>query len=321
MLEALGIDTTAAVIYQVLISGPASTVASLAETAGIAEAEVSTALEQLSALGLVHNGIPSPRPADPQLALTALLRRREAEVARHQQDLAAARAAVATAAAAWSASRGCGGCNTSMATSVADAVSIARQLIAAATDQCLIAVPDPGLVLRSNGRAAAVLTAEGTRVAVLCADATRSDSRTIAAFHYLGEVGAEVRTIPTIAMPLITAGSHASLLWPGPPDDAAMPVLIQDATVIATLTAIFFSQWEIAIPFQEPLPHDPATGLTRADVALLTLIGAGLTDDAAARRLGTSVRTVARQMSRLMDMLHATSRFQAGHLAARRGWL
>jgi hypothetical protein len=50
-------------------------------------------------------------------------------------------------------------------------------------------------------------------------------------------------------------------------------------------------------------------------------MAAGLTDEAAAKRLGVSLRTVRRQIQALMTRLQATSRFQAGHNAAQRGWL
>jgi DNA-binding CsgD family transcriptional regulator len=69
---------------------------------------------------------------------------------------------------------------------------------------------------------------------------------------------------------------------------------------------------------------NPANG-TRAvsgdERALLRLLAAGLTDEAAARRLGISVRTARRQVAVLMDKLGASSRFQAGYRAAQRGWL
>ena len=48
---------------------------------------------------------------------------------------------------------------------------------------------------------------------------------------------------------------------------------------------------------------------------------AGLKDEAAARQLGVSLRTVHRRTSVLMAELDARTRFQAGLLAARRGWL
>lgn len=54
---------------------------------------------------------------------------------------------------------------------------------------------------------------------------------------------------------------------------------------------------------------------------MLRLLAAGLTDEAVARRLDVSVRTLRRVTADLMERLEARSRFQAGYLAATRGWL
>jgi DNA-binding NarL/FixJ family response regulator len=54
---------------------------------------------------------------------------------------------------------------------------------------------------------------------------------------------------------------------------------------------------------------------------LLAYLNAGLTDEAIARELDVSERTVGRRISRLQDMLGVASRFQLGSQAARRGWV
>jgi DNA-binding NarL/FixJ family response regulator len=53
----------------------------------------------------------------------------------------------------------------------------------------------------------------------------------------------------------------------------------------------------------------------------LKLPAQGLTDEAAAARLGVSHRTARRMMAELMERLGARSRFEAGLRAAQRGWL
>jgi DNA-binding CsgD family transcriptional regulator len=52
---------------------------------------------------------------------------------------------------------------------------------------------------------------------------------------------------------------------------------------------------------------------------VLRLLAKGLTDDAVARRIGVSVRTVRNDVASAMSVLDARSRFQAGVLAAQRG--
>jgi DNA-binding CsgD family transcriptional regulator len=63
------------------------------------------------------------------------------------------------------------------------------------------------------------------------------------------------------------------------------------------------------------------TSPTVSELLLLRLLADGSKDEAAARALGVSVRTVRRMVADLMRRLDARSRFQAGILAQRRGWL
>jgi DNA-binding CsgD family transcriptional regulator len=54
---------------------------------------------------------------------------------------------------------------------------------------------------------------------------------------------------------------------------------------------------------------------------ILQVLSDGLTDDRAAARLHMSKRTFARRVAIMMERLEASSRFQAGVRAARRGWV
>lgn len=54
------------------------------------------------------------------------------------------------------------------------------------------------------------------------------------------------------------------------------------------------------------------------DPRLLTMLSAGLKDEAIARQLAVSSRTVGRRVAELMDALGARTRFQAGLYAQRR---
>ncbi|MBX6389074.1 MAG: LuxR family transcriptional regulator [Frankia sp.] len=84
-------------------------------------------------------------------------------------------------------------------------------------------------------------------------------------------------------------------------------------------------------PGRTPRPrtgaHDAAAGEdgaqlpSPAELLLLRLLAEGVKDEAAARTLGLSVRTVRRMVAELMRQLDARSRFQAGILATQRGWL
>ncbi|WP_322779451.1 response regulator transcription factor, partial [Frankia sp. Cas4] len=78
----------------------------------------------------------------------------------------------------------------------------------------------------------------------------------------------------------------------------------------------------------DPLPTSPhqladdaLARPTGQRLEVLRLLAAGMTDEAIARKIGVSTRTIRRQTSEIMDQLDAGSRFQAGILAARLGWV
>lgn len=99
---------------------------------------------------------------------------------------------------------------------------------------------------------------------------------------------------------------------PGP-----SPVTITSPETVTLLSAWFDHLWACALPAGAP----SGNGLTDQERTVLRLLAGGATDDAAAARLGTSSRSVRRVMAGVMGRLGARSRFQAGQLAARRGWL
>ncbi len=51
------------------------------------------------------------------------------------------------------------------------------------------------------------------------------------------------------------------------------------------------------------------------------MLRSGVTDDVAARKLGVSTRTVRRRVAAVMDLLGASSRFEAGVRAVEAGWV
>ncbi|OHV47242.1 hypothetical protein BCD48_19545 [Pseudofrankia sp. BMG5.36] len=76
-----------------------------------------------------------------------------------------------------------------------------------------------------------------------------------------------------------------------------------------------------AEPDRRPGDGDDNAPPSPAELLLLQLLADGAKDESAARSLGVSVRTVRRMVADLMRRLEARSRFQAGILAKRRGWL
>jgi DNA-binding NarL/FixJ family response regulator len=88
--------------------------------------------------------------------------------------------------------------------------------------------------------------------------------------------------------------------------------------LVGGVYSLFMAAWEAAIDFGTYLRGE-VPELAPEAREILRALGAGLTDEAAARRLGTSLRTYRRRVAELMAMLEADSRFQAGVRAGELG--
>ncbi|MFB7501969.1 helix-turn-helix transcriptional regulator [Streptomyces broussonetiae] len=105
---------------------------------------------------------------------------------------------------------------------------------------------------------------------------------------------------------LLTTRSHAGLTW----------ARTEDPGTLAALRTLAQMLWQQA----EPLAQRQVVPSESEQQILITLLQ-GLTDQAIARRLNTSDRTVRRMVAQLMERLGAQSRFEAGVRAVERRWI
>jgi DNA-binding NarL/FixJ family response regulator len=81
------------------------------------------------------------------------------------------------------------------------------------------------------------------------------------------------------------------------------------------------------VPLSAVAAHESGADEAASDLptdderALIAMLASGLKDEAIARQLDVHVATVRRRITALVERLDATTRFQAGLQAARRGWL
>ena len=79
--------------------------------------------------------------------------------------------------------------------------------------------------------------------------------------------------------------------------------------------ALFDSEWTRAAA----VAGTPA--LDALDARIVSLLMTGLTDEAVATHLGTSLRTVQRRVRQLMERTGGRTRMQLGFHVAKHGWL
>ncbi|MEV1170309.1 helix-turn-helix domain-containing protein [Nonomuraea sp. NPDC049784] len=135
--------------------------------------------------------------------------------------------------------------------------------------------------------------------------------------------GEEVRIFPNVPMKMILSDDDLALIpLRATPRVLDSCILVHPSSLLDALSTLFEMLWAQAQPFaavaEEVRGGDPP--LSEVERRIVSLLAHGLSDEAIARQLGIGYRTVQRRIQALMARLSATSRFQAGVLAARRGW-
>lgn len=131
--------------------------------------------------------------------------------------------------------------------------------------------------------------------------------------------GAQVRICPAgLPQETILVDGRAAVLA-GPIERGVRSfTVVRSPDVVRGIRALYQAAWESAIDLaayrraRPPMPDEEGR-------RILGMLAAGLTDEAAARRLGMSLRTYRRRVTGLMKLLDARSRFQAGLRAQQLG--
>lgn len=138
----------------------------------------------------------------------------------------------------------------------------------------------------------------------------------------VGAAGGEARTVDQITQQLIIRDrATAYLAHSRGPGHQAL-VEIRHPVPVAFLTGVFEDRWARARPTggRAAGSHEAAVA-TETRQAVMRLLVSGNTDDAIARRLGVSRRTVATHVAAISEVLGARSRAELGYLIATTGAL
>ena len=131
------------------------------------------------------------------------------------------------------------------------------------------------------------------------------------------EAGETTRVIDRLPFTLLIADTTAALLDLTTYDSCGSgSLLIRERRMVVALAALADTFWGLALPTS--LGN---TGLDSQTGYVLSLLAVGATDSAIAAQTGLSLRTIERRVKALLEQLGATTRFQAGVQAARRGWI
>lgn len=302
-------------IYQLVLATPYATTAELTARTGHGKTRLTGALARLEQRGLVSvNG--SPRrwaPTMPEAAIEVLINQR-------MEQLQRLRLATDTLMARFRTS-----VYSPRPGELVEVISAEgssdrfRQVQAAATDEMLMFDRPPYVQGGGNPTQRSVL-ARGVSWRAIYAPESLEIPGTPEVVRDLRRAGEQARVLSGLPMKLVIADRRIALLPLVAGDVIGQTMVVHPSSLLDALVTLFEALWERALPIGEPAP--PAgEPLAEDDRRLIELLVLGLKDDAIARQLGLSTRTMRRRMKHLMDELGVRNRFQAGIQATRRGWI
>jgi DNA-binding CsgD family transcriptional regulator len=154
-------------------------------------------------------------------------------------------------------------------------------------------------VLRRGGRVRLVLQADVAEVPVVTEYAA-----------WLGMRNVVPRVLDHVPVRALTIDQSIGMVFEGPTHR-----MMYTPSAVRSLCRFTELLWDRAVPAPESVASLPTPRVER----ILRLLADGLTDEAVARKIGVSVRTVRNDIASSMSEMSAQSRFQAGVHAAQLG--
>lgn len=325
MLEVFGVQALTESVYRAMLEHPTADTAAIASEVDVSVDEVRAELDLLADLMLVEVGVgASPFQAiPPEQAIAVLVAREEARLAERQRQVTEARDDMSALVESFVTSRTQQGSDGLVEQIDDPRVVTSRlfQLTRAARERVSFMLPGEALPPEAIGPSARLdgeLLARGIPLRVVVSDA--SLERTHWRDHLCGQVqrGVQARSHPAPPQRLVIVDGDVAIL---PRDGSAGAIVVHGPDLVGPTAALFDTMWHDAIPIvmdAQVTESEFSDARVRQVVALLAQ---GQKDEAIARRLQVSVRTVRRLVSAALTALHAESRFEAGVLAVKRGWV
>ncbi|MFJ1557939.1 response regulator transcription factor [Streptomyces mirabilis] len=314
---AVGVSAFDELLYQAILNQPDAGAAGWALLTGASPARVREACNRLLTLGLLQppDSMGGLRAVDPRVAIRALIRRRETE----SELLAATAEEMATAYEAGLLRE-----EPSRLVEVASgegaiAARLEEMYARAEHEVCLfdtppyLAPPAPQVDLQAD------LLSRGIVSRGIYAATGLEDPKVLSRALSMVELGEQARVLPTVPLKLLVVdGCRALLPLTASAAGGYCAVVVWHSAVTEALQKLFELAWQQATPLGQPVSDG---GLTEDERTLTRLLAAGMKDEAVARHLGVSLRTLRRRVSDLQERLGAASRFQLGMRAAQRDWV
>ncbi|MFI6826695.1 transcriptional regulator TrmB [Kribbella sp. NPDC050241] len=310
MLETVGVDPPDEEAYRALLTASGCGIAELAKLLDRDEREVAATVERLETLGLLTTTSDHPMrllPTRPDVAVDTLVAVRRAELDRVRAE---ARVLLTELRAQ----------EQHRPENLVEVI-VGQEAIAARFAQLLNGTREELLVLDRPPYASKTgeseprvhrLLSDGVVVRGIYSPDSLDRPGGVDQAYSAADAGETSRVHPQLPMKLAVFDRRAALMPLDVDQLVDSALVVHPCALLDALVEMFTLLWDQAVPVVPVVKTDPL------DARLMTLLGAGLKDDAIARQLGLSSRTVGRRVAELMETLGARTRFQAGIHAQRR---
>lgn len=327
-LTGLGISAEAVHLYGYLLRTRQATPAALSEHAGLTGERTTQVVAELSRSALVSLHDDLVRAVRPSVALPRLLEQFDQQLQAQRSRLSAARAATTTVVQD-SIEQHRRHVGLEVATGAEQAGARVSDLLAGASHEVLTMVTTlPEDSTLAHARTADLWLLErgvGTRMLVLAAHLRRS-----AAYRehlgLLAQKGARIRVAAGLPTRMLLIDGATAVL----PDVDDAPeqgaIVVRHASLVRLATQVFEAMWD-GTPTLEAYPRDgggdDAAAWAPSDLErqVIRLLAQGNKDEAVARRVGMSLRSLRRLIAQVSHEAGASSRFELGVQCRDRGWL
>jgi sugar-specific transcriptional regulator TrmB len=324
LLNVLGLSAEESLAYRELVAVPSTTPAELARRVSGETTEAARVLSALEQKGLAARSsedmtrfVASP----PSVALGALLVERQNEIRLAELELGSLDEIYRVA----SSERG--------AADVVDVVEGAdairhrfEQLHRAARREVMAFVKAPTAVISAVDTSAEdEAVTRGVEYRVVLEREMLDEPAMYDEIVRSAQAGERVRVADSLPIKLLVVDHELALVPIGPAEAPVLgALLVRQSGLLDALAALFEAEWrnatEVAFSAGAIVEVEP-DAIDDVDAQIISLLLAGLNDQAVAYHLKTSLRTVQRRVRHLMDLARAETRMQLGWQAARLGWV
>lgn len=314
LLAGLGVSATEEATYRALLRTGPSTLARVAERANVSTEALRRLVPSLEELGLVSRlpGRPLRLTATPPgVAIDALAARRQDEVASSR----AAASVLMAEEAIHSAER-----PEELLEVVTGGEAIARrfyQLHEAAQHEVLGLVKPPFAIdLSQPNVAQEAAMRRGVTVRCIYTPSAFDQPSMPANVQRATAKGEIVRVAEVPTKLTIVDATFALLPLTSHEVSVESALVVHSSALLDALVSLFEALWRTAAPVDLSLATPAAARPDVVEQDIVSLLASGMQDEAVARQLGVSARTLQRRLQTLFDQLDSRTRFQAGFRAA-----